>query len=313
MSQACGPAVIGPVTDTSPKPDFASPPAADWLAQLDRDPPRYPYLLAGLWVLAVAFVDHRTGPVLSVAFLYLPAVVGLASVVGRKAGYGTAAAAALATLFANWPVAAGPQPALAAAWNAASTGALYAAVAYLSAEVRAHRDELRFVTHIDALTGLRNRAAFLVALDAELVRAERFGGHTSLLCIGVDGFRRVNDQAGRAAGDRLLKDIARQLDALVRRTDIVARTEADEFAVLLTLTDADSAQAVAQKVAESLNAWAVLESHPVSFTFGSASAPLGGGLSAEQLLARADATMYDRKRAVRESRPVAATPETAAA
>jgi diguanylate cyclase (GGDEF)-like protein len=184
----------------------------------------------------------------------------------------------------------------------AVAGALLAAVGFLAGEVRAHRDEMRHVVQSDPLTGLHNRGSLLVALEAERARAERFGGDTSLLCIAVDGFKQINDRAGHAAGDAFLKALAAELGELVRRTDLVARIGGDEFAVLLTQTGAPAVQAVAQKIGESLAQWAAANGHAVGFSLGWASAPLAG-MEAEQLLARATATLYERKNAGRGDRP----------
>jgi diguanylate cyclase (GGDEF)-like protein len=287
------------MTSGAGKPEFAEAAASEALRGQETDPPRYPHAIAAAGIVAAAVVDHLTGSVLSAAFLYLPAVAWLGWLLGRRAGVSAALAAAVAALLADWPSDTETAGVVVATlWNAAATGALFAAVGWLAGEIRANRDRLLHLANTDPLTGLYNRSSLLVTLANELARVERFGGDTGLLCIAIDGFKRVNDERGHSAGDALLKQIGAELGELMRRTDVIARIGGDEFAVLLTNTAADATQAVALKVGEALNAWAATRGYPVAFSLGWANSPLAG-MSAEQLLARATATLDERKKAGR--------------
>lgn len=96
---------------------------------------------------------------------------------------------------------------------------------------REQREKLTWRASHDALTGLLNRAAFERQLEAAVA-----GAATQPFCalfIDLDRFKQVNDSAGHAAGDALLRDIAQLLTAELRKTDVVARLGGDEFAVLL--------------------------------------------------------------------------------
>lgn len=86
----------------------------------------------------------------------------------------------------------------------------------------------------DALTGLLNRRAWLVATDRDVAAAER-RGHSgpTVVIIDLDGFKQVNDELGHAGGDRLLRELATAWSALLRRSDVLARYGGDEFALLL--------------------------------------------------------------------------------
>jgi diguanylate cyclase (GGDEF)-like protein len=279
------------------KPEFAEGTASEALRSLETAPPGHPYALAALGVIAAALVDHYTGVVLSAAFLYVAPVAFLGWLLGRAAGLQAALAATLAALLADWPAEELTTGLVVATlWNAAAAGALFAAIGWLAGEIRAHRAQLLHLANTDPLTGLHNRSSLLVALDNELARTERFGGDTGLLCIAIDGFRRVNEQHGTAAGDALLRGLAAELGEHMRRTDLVARIGGDEFAVMLTNTGPDSTEVVAAKLGETLNAWAATRGHAIGFSLGWSNTPLQG-MSAEQLLARATAMVYDRKRA----------------
>jgi diguanylate cyclase (GGDEF)-like protein/PAS domain S-box-containing protein len=93
--------------------------------------------------------------------------------------------------------------------------------------------QLTQVTFHDLLTNLPNRALFHDRLGQALASGERAGRPTTVLFLGVDGFRRVNESLGHAAGDRLLQECARRLQASTRAADTCARLGGDEFGVLL--------------------------------------------------------------------------------
>ena len=277
--------------------------ASERFARLEHTPRRLAYLLAGVLLVAAATVDHYAGREIATGFLYVPAVVGLGWLLGHRAGLNAAAAATVAGLLVDWPFAA-PQAEGLVLWNVVATGLLLGAAGWFAGEVRAHRDLLRHVTHVDGLTGLYNRASFLVAVDTELARAERFGGDTTVVCIDVERLRDVNATRGHAAGDALLKGVAAELGLRLRRTDLVARLGDGEFAVLLRETSAESAPLVTQKLGEALGEWAAAQDWPVTFGLGFASAPFTG-TNAEGLIERATATLYDRRRALRGGEAVA--------
>jgi diguanylate cyclase (GGDEF)-like protein len=96
----------------------------------------------------------------------------------------------------------------------------------------------------DALTGLGNRAL----LESVAARALRRDSDIGLLVMDLDGFKRVNDALGYAAGDDLLVQVAKVLKAAVRPDDLLVRLGGDEFAVLVNNVDAATAMAVASRL-----------------------------------------------------------------
>src|SRR4051794_2915904 len=105
------------------------------------------------------------------------------------------------------------------------------------------RRELGLASRTDHLTGALNRRGFHERVQAEMARASRSGDPLSVVLVDLDGFKRVNDESGHAAGDELLRWVAGRLGAGLRPSDAAGRLGGDEFALLLPGLDAGAAQA----------------------------------------------------------------------
>jgi diguanylate cyclase (GGDEF)-like protein/PAS domain S-box-containing protein len=155
-------------------------------------------------------------------------------------------------------------------------------------------------TH-DPLTGLPNRALFHARLGDALARARQDGPPCAVLFLDLDHFKDVNDTLGHDAGDRLLREVAARLRAVVREGDTVARLGGDEFAALLpAVADAAGAVEVAERLRESLARPFLLEGRP--FPLGASVGIAVGGpgyTRAEELLRDADVALYRAKAAGR--------------
>jgi two-component system cell cycle response regulator len=154
--------------------------------------------------------------------------------------------------------------------------------------------------HVDGLTGLANRRHSEEALTSELSRSSRFGGPLSVVMTDLDNFKAVNDEHGHPVGDTVLRRFARLLDGSVREVDLAARWGGEEFLLILPGTDADGAARLAERIRARLEETTLLtpEGVPIVATasFGVASAG-EDGVSAERLVAAADAALYAAKRA----------------
>ncbi len=151
----------------------------------------------------------------------------------------------------------------------------------------------------DPLTDLLSRRGFHAELWRQLAKAKRYGVRGSLLFLDLDDFKRVNDTLGHAAGDQVLGRVAALLRARLRDTDLLARLGGDEFAILLPHTSDGQARAVAEQVLAAIRGQTILvEGRPVavSASIGIALFP-EHGRSVEELLAGADASMYQAKTA----------------
>jgi diguanylate cyclase len=161
---------------------------------------------------------------------------------------------------------------------------------------REQRERLVYSASHDALTGLMNRAAFERLLDAAapLAATEPF----CALFIDLDRFKQVNDCGGHAAGDALLRDIARLLAQQVRKTDAVGRLGGDEFAVLLPGCQPGQARIIADDICAAVRAYA-LPWQGASFSVGASVGlvAVGAGFGgAADVLRAADAACYAAKK-----------------
>jgi diguanylate cyclase (GGDEF)-like protein len=160
--------------------------------------------------------------------------------------------------------------------------------------------ELRYQALHDSLTGLPNRVLALDRATQMLARARRQDTPMAALYVDVDGFKRINDSFGHAAGDALLRIVASRLTSVTRAGDTAARLGGDEFVVLI---DGSSLDGGPELVAERLLA-ALREPYDMSGEVGSALSPsasigIAYGLrgSADELLRDADAALYEAKAA----------------
>jgi len=170
-----------------------------------------------------------------------------------------------------------------------------------AAEVR-----LRHMADHDALTGLFNRRRFEEELDRHIALGRRYGMSGALLLVDLDDFKRVNDEFGHRAGDRVLTGVAVVLNHRLRESDLLARFGGDEFAVLMPVGGVAEATDLADLLAAAIHADVPSPAGPLTASVGIA---LFEDLStADEVLSRADDAMYARKRgddgAVRHLRSV---------
>jgi diguanylate cyclase (GGDEF)-like protein len=157
-------------------------------------------------------------------------------------------------------------------------------------------DEMTHLAQHDPLTGLPNRALFLDRSEHALRLARRRGARLAVLYCDLDGFKRVNDRFGHAAGDALLAEVGDRISACLRDSDTVARLGGDEFAVLLEdLEGDDQVTAVSNRILEVLRDRIVVADHQVSVTTSVGVAYSETADSADGLLRNADMAMYQAK------------------
>lgn len=146
----------------------------------------------------------------------------------------------------------------------------------------------------DPLTGLLNHRSFHDAVDRALNKRTGLAS-ASVVLIDLDNFKRINDEDGHGAGDRLLRAAAAAIGEACRRGDLAFRVGGDEFALLLAGLDEDAAGKVATRTCDAI---AALDSR---LGASAGLVGLGEGGTKDDLLERADQRLYAAKRGGRES------------
>lgn len=174
---------------------------------------------------------------------------------------------------------------------------------YLVCTLQDIEEEKRMLEHYrhlamhDALTGLANRLLLEDRFEMAEHRATRHQQKMALLLCDINGFKAYNDQYGHDFGDEVLRSVAKRLESLLRRNDIVCRYGGDEF--VLILEDITHGESIAQIVTTIKDAFPITvtygdKSSQVSMSIGSACYPQDGR-TFHQLIQVADQKMYQAK------------------
>lgn len=162
-------------------------------------------------------------------------------------------------------------------------------------DFKAYLDTCEEQASTDHLTGLANRRRFERQLEREVARTARHGRPFSLITIDIDNFKLVNDTYGHEAGDEAIRSFARVLQQGTRGIDLAARIGGEEFAVILTETNLSGAVEVAERLRTTLKSVEIPPVGQIAASFGVAECP-SQGETARELVARADAALYEAKR-----------------
>ncbi|MDP1700569.1 MAG: EAL domain-containing protein [Aestuariivirga sp.] len=177
-------------------------------------------------------------------------------------------------------------------------------IAGIAIERKHSEDQIRFLAHHDALTGLPNRSLLKDRLTQAILQTQRYNPWVSVVFIDLDNFKMINDSLGHTAGDELLKAVAQRMVGCIRAIDTVVRLGGDEFVILLV-----DQPARPDEISETLERIRTAIAEPVSIdgralyvtcSIGVATFP-NDGPDPETLLMNADAAMYKAKEAGRDN------------
>ncbi|MDA3935791.1 MAG: diguanylate cyclase [Actinomycetota bacterium] len=163
-------------------------------------------------------------------------------------------------------------------------------------------EQLEHLAVTDVLTQIPNRRATLERLSHEHSRSIRTESPLSVISIDIDHFKSINDTLGHAAGDHVLKEIARRLTESVREYDGIGRIGGEEFLVIAPDTDSKDAHALGERIISAIrrDPFTADEGMPLIVTASAGVATLAADESEDSLLARADGALYDAKDAGRD-------------
>lgn len=145
---------------------------------------------------------------------------------------------------------------------------------------------------VDALTGVKNRAAYESNLSREIEISRRRSSELSLIVFDIDHFKRVNDRFGHTVGDLVLKNVAQAVEATIRCSDALYRIGGEEFVVVLNGTDRRGTQLLAERIRKNIEALVFTSPKALSVTMSLGVATLIKEDSARKLFERADAALY---------------------
>ena len=153
----------------------------------------------------------------------------------------------------------------------------------------------------DELTGLYNRRGFLDLARQQLAIAGQMARPALLFFVDLNGMKQINDQLGHEQGDRALVETADVLRTTFRGSDILARLGGDEFVALLMDSNSVQLSTFTERVEREIEARnaAPDRAYRLSASIGCAPFDPSSPTSIDALLARADALMYEQKRARR--------------
>ncbi|MDY0105785.1 MAG: diguanylate cyclase [Giesbergeria sp.] len=158
--------------------------------------------------------------------------------------------------------------------------------------------QLRTLSQTDALTGLLNRHGLEGSFAMDVERAQRFSRPLSVLMFDIDHFKRINDSQGHLMGDKVLAELGRVIQSVVRQVDTVCRWGGEEFVVICHETSNEQAAQQAERLLQQVRVHVFPHQQPLTVSAGVATVRAGD--SVESLLARADQALYQAKSSGRD-------------
>jgi len=157
------------------------------------------------------------------------------------------------------------------------------------------RDMERFkhLAETDRLTGLFNKGKFNEVLKKEIERAKRYKRPLSLIIFDIDHFKRINDTYGHKVGDEVLRELAKVIKSIIRKTDFVVRWGGEEFVILAPETDLDGALKLAEKLRQTVEKHQFPTVKNVTISLGVAQ--YIDEETPEEFIIRADMALYKAK------------------
>lgn len=168
------------------------------------------------------------------------------------------------------------------------------------------QERLRKLGITDALTGVYNRRQMDKEVGDAVERYQRYGANSCLLLADIDHFKQINDDAGHAAGDRVLKEIAALMRRSLRKLDLVFRVGGEEFLVLLPDVKQPGAVEAAEKLRREVASAQFLPGRTITVSIGVAE--LGPGETGDQWVSRIDRALYAAKNSGRDRVVIADAP-----
>jgi diguanylate cyclase (GGDEF)-like protein/PAS domain S-box-containing protein len=164
-------------------------------------------------------------------------------------------------------------------------------------ELKQRERKIKHLAHHDSLTGLPNRFVFREKLEEATSKAAEDKSTVCVLCLDLDRFKNVNDTLGHHVGDMLLQEVARRLQAVVRREDVACRLGGDEFAVIMpNVKSEELPTSLAWRILEALSRpYMINDQTIISGTTIGIALSVNGEVAPDVVLKNSDLALYRAK------------------
>jgi diguanylate cyclase (GGDEF)-like protein len=163
------------------------------------------------------------------------------------------------------------------------------------AEAKYH-EEIYRMTIIDGLTQIHNKRYLIEALERDVMRARRHERELCAVIFDIDHFKGTNDRYGHLAGDYVLRELARVVQDRIRRDEVFARYGGEEFVIMLPETSLDGAVQLSESLRAKVEEHSfVFQGEKIPVTISMGTAVLKEHMTGNELIAAADAKLYQAK------------------
>ncbi len=273
-----------------------------WLTRLNNLSAPVALAIGLMLSLIITAVYYATGAQLAMSIFYLFPIAYVTWASSRTAGIVTSLVCVTVWMFADLATTLEVNSIWITLLNEALRLFVFLLVVFILAELKKTLEREAQSARQDPLTHVANRRAFYELAAIEISRSQRSGDPFTIVFADIDNFKVVNDRCGHLIGDQVLVLTAETMKRNVRALDIVARFGGDEFLLLLTGTDSETANGVVQRIKEELAIAAKTNAWPISLSTGVFTYTTPPP-SVEEMITRADDLMYNVKQATKEKSP----------
>jgi diguanylate cyclase (GGDEF)-like protein len=153
-------------------------------------------------------------------------------------------------------------------WNSIICLSTFLLISSMISYLRVELEQNRNLYQLDTLTGIANSVGFHEAAQRELERSRRLDRPFSLGYLDVDNFKFINEQMGHTIGDQVIREIAKNIQSNLRKSDLVARVGGDEFALLLAEAGQEASREAINRIQHNLKNEMDSKGWPLTFSIG---------------------------------------------
>ena len=227
------------------------------------------WLVTGYLLIAlIGAIDAQFKPEIIFAPLYLIPIAILSWFIGKWNGLTASVLSTIMWLAANIYSGGLYDSAFPYYWNSIICLSTFLLISSLISYLRVELEQNRSFYQLDTLTGIANSVGFREAAQKEIDWANRFDRPFSLGYLDVDDFKLINEQMGYTVGDQVIREIAKNIQSHMRRSDLVARVGGDEFVLLLSAAGQEAAREAINRIQQQLKNAMETKGWPLTFSIG---------------------------------------------